>query len=235
MKKGELRKDSILKTAEKLFFERGFDETSIQDILDALSISKGGFYHYFESKIALLEEICRQRCAVELERIRSELHSGRFNPMQKLNLLLGALHLYNREPPEFTALVLKISYIDGDVHFREQTRSYMLENLRPMVDDAIREGMADGSFFTRSPGQIGRIVLMLGYDVNDEVSRILAENPENPDCAIEIIDLLNAYRDSVENLLGATFGSISLFDVEHLMNAFRQTVEQLKILEDKGR
>ena len=55
MKKGELRKDSILKTAEKLFFERGFDETSIQDILDVLSISKGGFYHYFESKIALLE------------------------------------------------------------------------------------------------------------------------------------------------------------------------------------
>lgn len=55
MRKGELRKESILKTAERLFFEKGYEETSIQDILDALSISKGGFYHYFESKIALLE------------------------------------------------------------------------------------------------------------------------------------------------------------------------------------
>lgn len=231
MKKGDLRRNSILKTAEKLFFERGYEETSIQDILDALSISKGGFYHYFESKIALLEEICRQRCAVEIERVRGELLSGKLNPVQKLNLLLSAPQLFNRESPQFAALVLKVSYIDGDVHFREQTRSYMLGELRPMADEVIREGLADGSFFTRSPGQLGRIALMLGYDVNDDVCRILAENPDNPDCVIEIVDLLNAYRDCVENLTGATFGSISLFDVEHLMDAFRQTVAQLKNLE----
>lgn len=232
MKKGELRKDSILKTAEKLFFEKGYEETSIQDILAALSISKGGFYHYFESKIALLEEICRQRSEEDLERIRAELFSGKFGSVQKLNLLLGALHLFNRESPEFTALVLKVSYIDGDVHFREQTRSYMLENLRPMVDEVIREGVADGSFFTRHPGNLGRILLMLGYDLNDEVCRILAENPDNPDCAIDIIDLLNAYRDCVENLTGAAFGSISLFDVEHLMHAFRQTAVQMQVLKE---
>ena len=234
MKKGELRRDSIIRTAEKLFFERGYDETSIQDILDALSISKGGFYHYFESKIALLEEICRQRAASELERIRSELYSGKLNPTQQINLLLGALHLFNRESPEFTSLVLKISYIDCDVHFREQTRSFMLENLRPMVDEAVAAGLADGSFFTRNPGQIGRILLMLGCDVNDEACRILTENPENPDCAIAVMELLNAYRESVENLLGAGFGTILLFDVEHLMHAFRQTSVQLKILEAKS-
>ena len=234
MKKGELRRDSILRTAEKLFFEKGYDETSIQDILDALSISKGGFYHYFESKIALLEEICRQRAATELERIRAELYSGKLNPTQKLNLLLGTLHLFNRESPEFTALVLKLSYIDCDVHFREQTRGFMLESLRPLVDEVIAAGVADGSFFTRNPGQIGRILLMLGCDVNDEACRILTENPENPDCAIAVMELLNAYRESVENLLGAGFGTIFLFDVEHLMHAFRQTSVPLKILEAKS-
>ena len=233
MKKGELRRDSILRTAEKLFFEKGYDETSIQDILDALSISKGGFYHYFESKIALLEEICRQRAASELERIRGELHSGKLNPTQKINLLLGALHLFKRESPDFTALVLKISYIDRDVHFREQTRSFMLDSLRPLMDEVVSAGIADGSFFTRNPGQIGRIILMLSCDVNDEACRILAENPDNPDCVIGVVDLLNAYRDAVENLLGASFGTISLFDVEHLMRAFRQTAVQLKILEAK--
>lgn len=232
MKKGELRKESILKTAERLFFERGYDETSIQDILDALSISKGGFYHYFESKIALLEEICRLRSARDIDRIRMELFSGKFTPVQKLNLLLGALNLFAREDPEFSALVLKISYIDGDVHFREQTRVYMLDHLRPMVDEVIREGIADGSFFSRNPGQLARIILMLGYDVNDEACRILAANAENPDCVIEIMDILNAYRDCVENLCGAKFGSISLFDVEQLMAAFRQTAKQIGLLKE---
>ena len=232
MRKGDLRRTQILDAAEKLFFERGYEQTSIQDILDALSISKGGFYHYFDSKIALLEEICRIRSGREIERIRLELFSNKFSPVQKLNLLLGALNLFSREDPDFAALVLKISYIDGDVHFREQTRVYMLEQLRPMVDEVIREGIADGSFFSRTPGQLAKLVLMLGYDVNDEACRILAANADNPDCVIIIMDLLNAYREAVENLCGAKFGSISLFDLEHLMLAFRQTAKQIGILKE---
>lgn len=232
MKKGELRKEAIMKTAEKLFFEKGYGETSIQDILDALSISKGGFYHYFDSKNALLEEICRQRSARDIERLRAELFSGKFTPVQKLNLLLSALNLFDREEPAYSALVLKVSYVDGDVHFRDQLRTYMLDSLRPMVDEVLREGMADGCFFTRNPGQLGRLILMLGYDVNDEVCRILAAQSDNPDCVIHIMDLMDAYRESIESLCGAPFGSILLFDLEHLLASFRQTAEELNLMKE---
>lgn len=233
MKKGELRRDAILKTAEELFFEKGYEETSIQDILDALSISKGGFYHYFDSKSALLEEICRQKSGREIERVRAELFSGKFSPVQKLNLLLGALHLFGRASAKYAALVLKVSFIDGDVHFRDQMRGYMLENLRPMVDEVLREGLAEGCFFTRNPGKLGGILLMLGQDVNDEACRILAADPENPDCVIEIMDLLDAYRESVEALSGAPFGSIQLFDLEQTLHSFRQTAAELNLLKEK--
>lgn len=232
MKKGELRKDSIIKAGERLFFERGYEETSIQDILDVLAISKGGFYHYFESKGALLEEICRQRCAHDIERLRMELLTGRHTPVQKLNLLLGALSIFSREEPRFTALLLKISYVDGDVRLREQQRLFMLDSLRPMVDEVIRKGIADGSFFSRNPAQLGRLVLMLGYDANDETCRILAANPENPDCVIEMMDILGAYREAVENLTGAKYASISIFDAEQLMRAFRQTARQIGMIKE---
>ena len=102
-----------------------------------------------------------------------------------------------------------------------------------MVDEVLREGMADGSFFTRNPGQLGRILLMLGYDVNDEVCRILAAEHENPECVIAIIDLLDAYRESVENLCGTRFGSISLFDLEHLMDAVRQIAGELNDIKEQ--
>lgn len=232
MKKGELRKDAIMKTAERLFLEKGYEETSIQDILNALDISKGGFYHYFDSKNALLEEICRQRSARDMERMRAELFSNKFTSVQKLNLLLSALNIFGREAPEYAALVLKVSYVDGDVRFRDQMRAFMLESLRPMVDEVLREGMEDGSFFLRNPGQIGKLVLMLGYDVNDEVCRILAADSENPDSVIVVMDLLDAYRESIENLCGAKFGSILLFDLEHLLNSFRQTLMQLNLMKE---
>ena len=233
MKKGELRRDAIMRTAEKLFFEKGFAETSIQDILDALEISKGGFYHYFESKNALLEEICRQRSARDIERMRAALHAGKSDAVRKLNLILGALNLFSREEPKYAALVLKVSYIDGDVHFRDQLRTFMLERLRPMLDDASQEGISEGSLFSRRPGVLGAILLMLGYDVNDEACRILAAEPENPECAIQIMDILDAYREAVEALSGAPFGSVSLFDLEQMMESFRQTAGELNLLKEK--
>ena len=233
MKKGELRKEAILRTAEKLFFEKGYAETSIQDILDALEISKGGFYHYFDSKNALLEEICRRRGEQEIERMRAELYSGKLDAVQKLNLLLGALNLFRREDPRYAALVLKVSYIDGDVHFRDQMRNFMQDGLRPLVDEVLREGLAQGAFFTRFPGQLGGLLLMLGSDVNDEACHLLTAGLEEPECVIGIMDLLDAYRESVESLSGAPFGSILLFDVEQMMDAFRQTTGELNLLREK--
>ena len=234
MKKGELRREAIIRTAERLFFEKGYEETSIQDILDELSISKGGFYHHFDSKISLLSEICRQRGELELQRVRGELKSGKLKTVQKLNLLLGVLHMFANDEPEFNALVLKVSYLEGDVNFRDQMRTFNISALRPLMDEVIGEGISNGSLFTRHPGKLGELLLQLGCDVNDEVCRILAANPENPDCVIEIMELLDTYRESVEMLSGAEFGKIALFDLEHLMEAFRQTAEQLNLIKGKA-
>jgi len=44
------RKRQVLLTAQRLFIEKGFSTTSVQDILDEASISKGTFYNYFSSK-----------------------------------------------------------------------------------------------------------------------------------------------------------------------------------------
>ncbi len=232
MKKGELRKEAIIRTAEKLFFEKGYEETSIQDILDALSISKGGFYHYFESKIALLEEISRQKCAANVERIRMELFSGKLNSIQKANLLLSAIFPFGRETPEYNALTFKVSYIDGDVHFRDQTRQFMLDELCPLLDETVYDGISDESFFVRYPGHIGRLLLMLGYDACEEVCRMLAGDADNPDIVINMMDLLFAYREAVESMLGAPHGSIQLFGVEQILEAIRQTADEIKLLKE---
>lgn len=226
MKKGELRKDAILNTAEKLFIEKGYDETSIQDILDALSLSKGGFYHYFESKLQLLEEIAARRAQADVERLRGEIASARFTPTQKLNRLFSAVQLVNSADPTFAALSLKVGFIDGDVNFRDQNRAFLLENLCPLADAAVAAGVKDGTFFTRRPERISRIALILACDANDECCRALAKNPHSPDTAIEIMDVVNAYQECMETLLGAKFGSIRLCEAEPMADFVRQmTVE----------
>ena len=57
MLKGERRREEILRTAESLFYAQGYERTTIQQILTALGLSKGGFYHHFASKEALLQAL----------------------------------------------------------------------------------------------------------------------------------------------------------------------------------
>jgi AcrR family transcriptional regulator len=69
------RKQHVLKMAHQLFIEKGFQNTSIQDILDYSGISKGTFYNYFSSKNELLIALFKTLYQ-KLERERNELLIG---------------------------------------------------------------------------------------------------------------------------------------------------------------
>src|ERR1700719_1919309 len=52
-----VRREAFLDVAQRLVETKGYEAMSIQDVLDALEVSKGAFYHYFHSKQALLEAV----------------------------------------------------------------------------------------------------------------------------------------------------------------------------------
>lgn len=233
MKKGDLKRGIILETAEKLFFEKGYEQTSIQDILDQLSLSKGGFYHHFTSKEAILAEICENHVISGLSRLNMELSGVRNGLMDKLNLLLRKVSMFERDNTAFAALLLKVCYVDGDVRIRDRMRSVTLSQLKPHMDEVIAEGVKSGEIFVRNPGQITAIVLGMVDQVNDSACRILAASPDNPECIIEIADRLNACRDAVEMLLGAPFASIILFDPAKLVSDYSAAAKEVQKLEGK--
>jgi AcrR family transcriptional regulator len=70
------RKQHVIKMAHKLFIEKGFQSTSIQDILEQSGISKGTFYNYFSSKNELLIALIRVIYS-KMEQERNELLIGK--------------------------------------------------------------------------------------------------------------------------------------------------------------
>ena len=234
MKKGDLRRGQILDTAEKLFFEQGYDRTSVQDILNVLNISKGGFYHYFDAKETVLRELCERRWSDRYDRVKLELYGTRRSPIDKLNLILSFANLFEGEDSHFAALMLKICYRDGDAAIRDYRRRTLVDMLRPHLDEVISEGIEAGLMHSRQPMQVGRLLLLLACDINDEVCDMFVREPENPDRMIRMVELLNAYRESVERLSGAPYGSVTLFDAARMVNAWRTATEELNALEASG-
>lgn len=56
-KKRSNTKAKIVSAAWKLFYEQGYDETTVDEIVEESKTSKGSFYHYFEGKDALLSSL----------------------------------------------------------------------------------------------------------------------------------------------------------------------------------
>ncbi|WP_255430197.1 TetR/AcrR family transcriptional regulator [Streptomonospora sp. PA3] len=59
----------LLAVATRLFAEKGFDRTSVQEIVDAANVTKGAMYHYFDSKDDLLAEIYARVLRLQMSRL----------------------------------------------------------------------------------------------------------------------------------------------------------------------
>ena len=227
MKKGDIRRVQILDAAEKLFFEQGYDRTSVQDILGALQMSKGGFYHYFDAKDSVLRAVSERRAQGRFDQLNAAVYGSRRSPVEKLNMVLGMANLFEAEETPFAALMLKLCYRDKDAAMNAHRRRVLVDRLLPTLNDVIAEGVADGSFHTRRPMEIGRLLLLLACDVNDEVCGMLADNPDNPDVMLPMIELLNTWREGTERLVGAPYGTVVLFEAGKLIDAWQAAVAML--------
>ena len=66
------RKQHVIKIAHQLFIDKGYQSTSVQDILESSGISKGTFYNYFTSKGELLIAIFKN-LQLEIEKEKNEI------------------------------------------------------------------------------------------------------------------------------------------------------------------
>ena len=217
MKKGIERRDQIIEAAERLFYEKGYEQTSVQDVLDALSLSKGGFYHYFQSKIELLEGVCRRQSVRDAEEMTAAV-ARQEGAVAKLNTLLKYCGLLRADRMEFALLVLRVGYLGGSLQLRACLREGLMEAALPMMREIILEGMAENVFFTRFPDDIGELILQLFANITDELAMLIASGaPENQ--MGDMLTRLETYRCSVETLLGAPFGTITLCDLRLIPEA----------------
>lgn len=148
----------ILDTATRLFLQKGYDKTTLQDIIDATKLSKGAIYHHFASKeaiiIAVVDRMGDFNSAVLAEiRDRKGLTGAeKLREMFRTSITLSfqgkILHMlpFLIEHPQFMAL---------------QMQSILGEAAPDYVLPVLREGIADGSIQTEHPEELSEVLLIL--------------------------------------------------------------------------
>ena len=223
-----MRKAAIIETAESLFFSKGYENTSIQDVLDALSLSKGGFYHHFESKLSLLDAISEKRVENYANQCKGTIAIGKLTGIDKLSCALSYCSYLKDKSYDFIAIMLKVGYMDGAVMLRDHMKLAAIELFKPIVNEAIDEGAAANIFYTKYNEELSGILLSLANSLTDEISMISVTETDIHERSTKISYKVKAYQYAVETLLNAPHGSINMFDTDVVatINASLMLVEK---------
>lgn len=148
----------ILTAARKLFIEKGYDKTSVQDILNELGdLSKGGLYHHFKSKEAILDRLNADEWAVT-ERLRDELLSRRdLTALEKLRSLIFST-VDNEDHLDLVRS--QLAALEDPASFTANIRFWSTElpgSFRMLIDMGVR----DGSIPTAYPEEAAQLLALL--------------------------------------------------------------------------
>lgn len=188
MKKGERRKRELLQIAYELFLSRGYENTSVDEIIEAAGIAKGTYYYYFESKEQMLEAVIGMMIEAEAERARQVLASPIDVP-QKIVGIIASLRPAQDERPIEDALNKP-----ENVLMHDKIRKRLLSTIVPLLSEAVEEGMRGGLFACDHIPERVRMLLVLSTDLFDEGRFTQAD--------------VDVYIDMTEKLLGAKGGSM---------------------------
>jgi AcrR family transcriptional regulator len=216
------RRNEILDVTRQLVYTKGYEQMSVQDILDELEISKGAFYHYFDSKPALLEALI-DRMGNEAEATIFPLLDDPTVPaLEKLLRYFSSAVQWKAAQKDYMLALLRIWYSDHNSIMRQKVFAKMLQRVAPSFTRVIRQGIQEGTLSTDFPEYATEISLYLILGLGDKFGEMILghENGTNNLSAEERFRILDeavsAYTNGLERVLGAPTGSMQLMDADSI-------------------
>ncbi|HWE89371.1 MAG TPA: TetR/AcrR family transcriptional regulator [Pseudonocardiaceae bacterium] len=143
--------DRIVRAAVELFAERGFDATSVQQIVERAAVTKGALYHYFTSKDDLLFAIYQSLIGVQNADLEDIVARGMAPAETVRAILVGVIVSTAERGAEAAVFFRESPKLDAQhmAAFRADRRRYH-ENFRQVVEKA----QTDGVFSARVPADV---------------------------------------------------------------------------------
>jgi AcrR family transcriptional regulator len=213
------KRNEILDAALQLVYSRGYGRMTIQDILERLQISKGAFYHYFDSKAAVLEALVERMVTEQVEPLLiAAVQNPHLTALEKLQAYFDTAVRWKTAEKKFVMELVRVWYSDENALAREKMYAMMVAHVTPLFIEIIQQGVREGTFTTPYPEYASQMNIGLIQALGDTFAEmLLAEEKEHDHRRLlRAESMVAAYDDAIERMLGAPRGSISLMDVEAL-------------------
>jgi AcrR family transcriptional regulator len=212
VKAAAVRRLELVDLAQRLFLERGYERTTVNDVIAAAGVSKGAFYHHFRAKEDLLEAIADRFARENLETLNAVRAADALNAVEKLNGMLARIRaLKMATMPEIRALFAALMRAENAVLYHRIVRA-VFAAVAPTFTAVIAEGQGEGVFDVTDAALAAEMMLLLSegrWRVTVEAMAAL-ERGDVAGALRILAPRVRAEEAMIDRILGLPPGSITL-------------------------
>jgi len=222
LKAPAVRRGELIDCAQAMFLSRGYERTTINDVIMATGLSKGAFYHYFRSKEDLLEAIAGRFAEQSLGFVAT-VQAGR-DALASLNVMLAVGREWKLEHmADLRAMFTTLLKPQNAVLYQRIVEA-VFSVLTPALAAIIERGQAEGAFAAGDAKVAAETLLWLSNGRRPVVIEALAKAETDPDAALAmVVRRVRAEEGIIDRILGLPAGGVKLIGAEDELAAMMRT------------
>jgi AcrR family transcriptional regulator len=215
-----VRREAFVDAALRLMQAKGYEQMSIQDVLDAVDASRGAFYHYFDSKQALLEAAVDRIADQALTAVEPIVADPDLPAIPKLERFFGGIAQFKTDRKALMLELIKVWRSDDNALVREKVRRVLVDRVAAILARIVEQGIAEEVFTIDSPGETAAILMMLMTGFQDTATELFLARQSNTVSFEEAERTISSFTHAFERILGAKKGSVRMVDQRTLHEWF---------------
>ncbi|MCP5099838.1 MAG: TetR/AcrR family transcriptional regulator [Chloroflexi bacterium] len=222
-KKAAERRHELSMAAQQLFYTKGYEKTSINDIINAVGVSKGAFYHHFESKTAVLEAIVSQIMDQAVANIQVIIADETLSAIPKWQKMMQHTNSWTIERKAELIATSRQMRMDENILLRHKFRLKMSKIVAAETSKIVAQGVEEGVFNVEHIEETAVILFAIIETLSENVNDLLLNPDQYSDPVTIALQKNVAVQTAVERLLGAPSGSMPIIDDDTLIAWFART------------
>jgi AcrR family transcriptional regulator len=211
-----VRRDAFLDVAQRLIQTKGYEAMSIQDLLNELEASKGAFYHYFDSKQALLEAVVERFADGAMASMAPVLNDPELPALKKLERVLAGIASLKAEQKDLMLAIIEVWNSDGNAIVREKVRRLSERIMIPLFSAVVKQGLDEGTLHVDSPDETANVLVALMLGFQQQAADLFMARQAGTITFEVVRRSVAANNEAFERIVGIPKGSLTLTDEKTL-------------------
>jgi len=210
------RRSELIATAQQLFYTKGYERTSVSDIVEAVGVAQGTFYYYFDAKTAILEAVVAELIAQAQAVLQEIVADETLAAIPKWIQAFRVVNNWKIERKDEMITLLRLLQRDENVLLQHKMRMQAIQVLSPELAKIIAQGVKEGVFETESIQDSAEMALAIAQPFRATLKDTLLNPDKCDDPAALAWRKLASVQTAIERILGAPPGSLPIIDEQTL-------------------